>query len=246
MVLTLTDWLGYLGIFGACVLFASPLPTMSRIIKNNSVELFSPDPYIISFINCASWVLYALATPDRTAPLITNFIGTVVNVAYVGVFAANNPVQPSFGYKALGGFAFFAGVYVVVWHIVPSAVSSSKTDDELRSSIMGTVSDVFNVLMYGGPLTIMSTVVKTRSVEFMPLALTVGTSFCSFTWLWYGFAVRDWYVIIPNGGGAALCVCQVVLYATYCRTEESRKAFAKGGLGEERESEMEQSGRLIV
>ena len=116
---------------------------------------------------------------------------------------------------------------------------------------MGTVSDVFNVLMYGGPLTIISTVVKTRSVEYMPLALTVGTSFCSFTWLWYGFVVGDWYVIIPNGGGAILCVCQVALYGAYCKTEESRKAFAKGAQGshgkkEEREEKVEQTHRLIV
>ena len=58
------------------------------------MQLFSPDPYIISCINCGSWVLYALVTPDRQAPLITNLIGSAVNVCYVLVFAMNRPVQP--------------------------------------------------------------------------------------------------------------------------------------------------------
>ncbi|GMH66900.1 hypothetical protein TL16_g04536 [Triparma laevis f. inornata] len=166
---TLEAWLGYLGIFGACVLFSSPLPTMSRIINSGSVE-------IISVINCGSWVLYALVTPDRQAPLITNLIGTAVNVAYVLVFAFNNPVQPQFKRKVLGALIFMAVVFGVVFGIVPRAGDwGDKSDAEVESDVLGSVSDVFNVLMYAGPLTIMSTVIKTKSVEFMPLALTIGT-----------------------------------------------------------------------
>lgn len=66
-------------------------------------------------------MLYALVTPDRQAPLITNLIGTAVNVAYVLVFAFNNPVQPQFKRKVLGALVFMAVVFGVVFGIVPRA-----------------------------------------------------------------------------------------------------------------------------
>eukprot|EP00519_Triparma_laevis_P007154 CAMPEP_0182499928 /NCGR_PEP_ID=MMETSP1321-20130603/8028_1 /TAXON_ID=91990 /ORGANISM="Bolidomonas sp., Strain RCC1657" /LENGTH=232 /DNA_ID=CAMNT_0024704183 /DNA_START=94 /DNA_END=792 /DNA_ORIENTATION=+ len=213
---------------------------MSRIINTKSVEKFSPDPYIISVINCGSWVAYAIVTPDRQAPLITNLIGTAVNIIYVLVFAFNNPIQPDFRRKVFGASVFMAAVLTIVFLVIPNAGDWGKSDAKVESSVLGTVSDVFNVLMYAGPLTIMSTVIKTKSVEYMPLALTIGTSFCSFTWLWYGFVVKDPYIIIPNGGGALLCVCQIILYTTYCNTAETkaarekyqeRKSLGRGSLG---------------
>jgi len=38
--------LGDIGLLAACLLFASPLPTMRRIYIKGKVEQFSPDPYI--------------------------------------------------------------------------------------------------------------------------------------------------------------------------------------------------------
>ena len=73
----------------------------------------------------------------------------------------------------------------------------------------------------------MNTVISTKSVEFMPLGLTVGASLCSFTWLAYGWCVGDWFILVPNGGGAILCSAQIMLYCTYAGTEESRAAFER-------------------
>ena len=93
--------------------------------------------------------------------------------------------------------------------------------------ILGAAADVLNILMYAGPLTIMSTVIRTKSIEYMPLALTLGTTFCSTAWLGYGFCVSDVAILIPNAGGAFLSLCQIVLYCCYCNTLESRRAIEK-------------------
>ncbi len=200
-------------------------------MKNRTVESFSPDPYIISCVNCACWVMYAIVTPDRLSPLITNAIGLIVNACYTLVFAVNGP-PGNFANKVALCTTLTVGVAMIAFFVAPAnrnifGISDSKTSSEISSDVLGTTADIFNILMYGGPLTIMSTVIKSKSVEYMPLLLTLGTSFCSFTWLCYGFVTGDWFILIPNGGGALLCICQIILYCTYCGTDESKRAFSK-------------------
>lgn len=47
-----------------------------------------------------------------------------------------------------------------------------------RSLIVGILCDVFNVMMYASPLTIMAKVIKTKSVKFMPFWLSFA-NFCN-------------------------------------------------------------------
>jgi len=224
-MVSLEDILGDLGLIAACLLFASPLPTMRRIYLKGTVEQFSPDPYIFSVCNCTMWVLWALITPDRAAPLQTNTIGTVTYVFYLVVYATGNPGR-SFYKKLAMSATLLAMVSLFAFIVAPSidVIRSDKTSLEVASSVLGVAADTFNVLMYAGPLTIMSTVIRTRSIEFMPLPLTLGTVFCSSAWLGYGLVVQDVTIIIPNAGGTLLGFLQVVLYCCYMNTEESREA----------------------
>jgi solute carrier family 50 (sugar transporter) len=86
--------------------------------------------------------------------------------------------------------------------------------------------------MYAGPLTIITTVLRSRSVEYMPLPLTLGTILCSSSWLGYGLVVEDVAIIVPNAGGTVLGIMQIALYMCYVNTEESkvRAGGRAGGL----------------
>jgi hypothetical protein len=107
---------GWLGTAGATILFLSPIPSKSfpkfmncmnqpliimhcyflllvfvcsvcrKIINRKSILEFSATPYIISLIQCALWVAYAIVTPDRLQPLITNLIGVAMQTTYVILF----------------------------------------------------------------------------------------------------------------------------------------------------------------
>jgi hypothetical protein len=84
--------------------------------------------------------------------------------------------------------------------------------------------------MYAGPLTIITTVLRSRSVEYMPLPLTLGTILCSSSWLGYGLVVEDVAIITPNAGGTVLGIMQIALYMCYVNTEESKvRAGGRGG-----------------
>ena len=64
------------------------------------------------------------------------------------------------------------------------------------------------MLFFRGP-----PLLRTRSVHqyLSLLAITVGTFFCSCSWLAYGLYMNDIYVLVPNGIGAFLCVFQLLV-----------------------------------
>merc|ERR1712150_330131 len=95
-----------------------------------------------------------------------------------------------------------------------AAICSSLTA-QTAEEVIGVVADVFNALMYGSPLGVMFTVIKTRSVESMPLGLTVGCLFASICWGSYAFWVGDPFMGLPNDVGVILGICQVALYIRY-------------------------------
>ena len=63
--------------------------------------------------------------------------------------------------------------------------------------------------MYGAPLSVMWEVVRTKSVEFMPLPLSAMSFLNSAVWSLYGFYVQDTYIGMPNNLGTVLTVAQV-------------------------------------
>jgi hypothetical protein len=74
----------------------------------------------------------------------------------------------------------------------------------------------------------MSTVVRTRSVEFMPLGLSLGTLGCAASWSVFAIYVGDATILIPNILGVALALAQLALYAKYARSGGGGGASAQG------------------
>ena len=81
---------------------------------------------------------------------------------------------------------------------------------------MGTVAVVINILKYCSPLSVMHRVIKTKSVAWMPLHLTLACTACSLLWGTYGILADDVPTKIANSGGLVACTVQLVLYCVYC------------------------------
>eukprot|EP00850_Spirogloea_muscicola_P022242 SM000284S10662 [mRNA] locus=s284:12261:14442:+ [translate_table: standard] len=200
--------LGSLGTLMAAAMFLSPAPTFRRILARRSTEAFSSFPYVCALLNCAVWVLYGLpaVTPGRLDPLVTNLIGVACEATYLAIFvryAAERPRRQVL--QALGALAaFLLGLVAVVF----GALKPGH-----RSPVVGAFAVVFTVVMYGSPLSAMAMVVRTWSVEFMPLPLSALGAACSASWLAYGLYVRDIVVTLPNAAGCLLGLLQLVLYA---------------------------------
>ena len=239
-MLTTQDLVGYLGLFSAFFLFCSPLPTMRTIRTSRRVLSFSPDPYLISSMNCASWVFYAIITPDRLQPLITNLIGVAFNLSYSVVFLKSIHPEldtPSLALRTSRKIFALVAIYLLLLgttllllpKLTPKLYLEPTSDmDALlhtQSELVGLFAAAQNILMYAGPLTVMSQVIRTKSVEFMPLPLTMGTLFCSGSWFWYGLLTDDLNILIPNITGLFLGAIQVAIYLKYYNNYKEKNSI---------------------
>ena len=220
----LVDALQWVALAMTLPLFLAPIEPMVRIYKARSVGSFSPAPYLFACVNCLLWIGYALPaiTPDRTSPLVTNVYGLVMELIYCGIFIryagrARAGVAALFALVTLGPLAFIALCALAIDDV--PLPKWPEPDERNASNALGIAAAFFNILMYAAPLSVMRTVIRTRSVEFMPLSLMLTCGLCSTGWTLYALCKMDPFIGVPNACGAALALLQGALYACYCRAE---------------------------
>jgi hypothetical protein len=88
------------------------------------------------------------------------------------------------------------GVIVAIAFVLPglNCPDFLREGDSATTDLLGIAAAGFNTGMYASPLSAMATVVRTQSVEFMPLPLTLGTIWCSLAWGAYAFYVGDLFI----------------------------------------------------
>ncbi|PUZ75271.1 hypothetical protein GQ55_1G144900 [Panicum hallii var. hallii] len=213
---TIRTAIGVIGNGTALVLFLSPVPTFIRIWKKGSVEQYSPVPYIATLLNCMIWVLYGLPLvhPHSMLVITINGTGLVIELTYVTLFllcsrgAARRKV-----FLLVVTEIVFVGVVAVLVLNLPHTY-------ERRSMIVGILGVLFGIGMYAAPLSIMKIVIQTKSVEYMPLSLTLASLVNAICWTAYALIKFDLYITIPNGLGVLFAGAQVVLYAIYYKSTQ--------------------------
>nr|UJT76397.1 bidirectional sugar transporter SWEET4c [Hemerocallis fulva] len=209
-------------------LFLSPVPTFVGIVKRKDVEQFSPVPYLATLLNCMLWVLYGLPIvhPDSTLVLTINGAGVVIELIYIAVF-----VTFCDGKKRFNVILIFLGeiIFTVTFGVLVIELLHTTTR---RSTVVGILCVIFCIMMYVAPLSVMRMVIKTKSVEYMPLFLSVA-SFCNGTcWTVYSLLKFDLNILIPNAIGLLFSVVQLILYAVFYKsTQQILEARKKAEVG---------------
>jgi len=236
----LEDVFGWLGCVAAWVLFLAPIEVMMKVSRRGFIEGFSVIPYVTSAISTGLWDVYALpqVTPCKLQPLVTNVVGMALQIFYISFFIAYAGVRRA---SVLGltfaGIACFTTLCLVGLVLAPHLefsppVDADGTMQSKQTFIIGIFTAIFNILMYASPLTVMWDVVRTQSVEYMPLGLTIGVGVCAGCWIVYGALADDRYILIPNITGIVLCAFQLALYVTYMKKGQgSDQLLSKGQKG---------------
>ncbi|KAI4329557.1 hypothetical protein MLD38_027933 [Melastoma candidum] len=205
---------GLIGNVISFCLFLSPVPTFIQILKNKSVQDYRPDPYVATVLNCMMWVFYGLPIvhPDSILIITINGIGLVIETIYVLIFLLYSPWPTR--RKIIIAIIVEVLFMIVVITITLSLLHTTKA----RSNLVGVLCIIFNIMMYASPLTIMRKVIKTKSVKYMPFALSLA-NFCNgLIWAAYALLKFDAYVLIPNSLGALSGLVQLILYAAFYRS----------------------------
>lgn len=210
------------GIFGdatGLLLFLAPLITFKRIVMNKSTEQFSGIPYVMTLLNCllSAWYGLPFISPNNMLVSTINGTGAAIEAIYVLIFIIHAPKKEKA--KILGLFTFVISVFAAVALISLFALHTKKS----RKLFCGFAASIFSIIMYGSPLSIMRTVIKTKSVEYMPFFLSLFVFFCGTSWFIFGLLGKDPFVAVPNGFGCGLGTIQLILYAIYRDNKDKSK-----------------------
>ncbi|KAF8034193.1 hypothetical protein BT93_C0466 [Corymbia citriodora subsp. variegata] len=189
-------------------------PTFYRIIKSKSVGEFKVDPYLATVLNCTFWVIYGLpfVRPDSILVVTINGVGLVLELIYVCIFFfyAPNKGRKKVIYWLGGEIIFIAAVSLVILLVFH--------DHKRRILAFGIICDVFNIIMYSSPLTIMKKVITTKSVKYMPFYLSLANFLNGCVWTAYALIKFDIFILVSNGLGALSGAVQLILYGCYFRS----------------------------
>ncbi|GAB2270491.1 Bidirectional sugar transporter sweet1 [Dionaea muscipula] len=214
-------------IFGICgnatalFLFLAPLMTFKRIIKNRSTEQFSGLPYVMTLLNCllSAWYGLPFISPNNILVATINGTGAVIETVYVLIYLLFAPRREKL---KIGGL--FVSVLTLFSGI--ALVSVLALHGHARKLFCGFAASIFSIIMYASPLSVMSMVIKTKSVEYMPFLLSLFSFLCGTSWFIYGLLGRDPFVAVPNGVGSGLGAMQLILYFIYY-DKTSKKTTSK-------------------
>ncbi|CAO2823120.1 unnamed protein product [Amaranthus hypochondriacus] len=212
--------LGIIGNVTSFLLFASPAPTIRRILKNKSVEEFKYHTIVAGLINCAMWVFYSMPFVHPHSILVTtiNSIGFFMYIIYniIYLLYSDNKKRKHIVLYYLGEILLMAMLICITMLVFYTHAT--------RSRFVGIFCDVFGIILYGSPLTIMYKVIKTKSVKFMPLSLSLAGFANGVIWSAYALIRFDIYILIGNGVGAILGAIQLILYAWYYKSTSKDEA----------------------
>lgn len=222
----IADVFGYAAMAITVVYFLSPVPTCAKIIKARDAQLFSPVTYIVMLFNTLLWVYFAeitmaVTSQDLTPNLLVNATGAVLSGTYVTVFLAFARHRLRVLWQVSGAAAFVGGLILFFELAVPRLRWDFHWGSgmPLKPSICGLVTDVINVVMYGSPLVVLRMVIRTKSVKYMPLPVSLFTFLASSLWAAQGVLLGNLTVLLPNVLGVALGIVQLALYAVFCNRQ---------------------------
>ncbi|KAM7491509.1 hypothetical protein LguiA_034430 [Lonicera macranthoides] len=211
---------GVIGNIISFILFLSPVPTFIRIWQKGSVEQYSAAPYLATLVNCGLWVVYGLPMvhPHSTLVVTINGSGFTIELVYLTLFlifsSRNKRVRVLL--VMLAELAFIGVLALLVLTLAHTT--------KLRSTIVGSLCMLGCFMMYASPLSVMRLVITTKSVEYMPLFLSLAAFANGLCWTSYALIRFDPYIAAPNGIGTLLGLAQLILYATFYKSTKRQLA----------------------
>ncbi|KAL6900715.1 hypothetical protein ACP4OV_005391 [Aristida adscensionis] len=191
------------------MVFLAPVATFLQVYRKKSTGGFSSVPYVVALFSSVLWIFYALVKTNSRPLLTINAFGCGVEAAYIAfylAYAGRRARLRTLAYFLLLDVAAFALVVVITLRAVPV---------RHRVRFLGSVCLAFSMAVFVAPLSIIVKVVKTRSVEFLPISLSFCLTLSAVAWFCYGLFTHDPFVMYPNVGGFFFSCVQMGLYFWY-------------------------------
>ncbi|KAI5658683.1 hypothetical protein M9H77_27476 [Catharanthus roseus] len=213
--------LGIIGNVISVLMFASPLKTFKRIVKKKSTENYKGIPYITTLLSTSLWTFYGVLKPGGLLVATVNGTGAILHIIYVSLFLFYAPKDVKVQSVKLVVLVDIAFLGIVM------AITLILLHGSIRLTLVGIICAGLTIGMYASPLSVMRTVIKMKSVEYMPFLLSFFQFLNGGIWAAYAVIVKDIYIGVPNGMGFILGAVQLILYLIYYKSKPEKSAEAK-------------------
>ncbi|OVA12697.1 SWEET sugar transporter [Macleaya cordata] len=229
---------GIIGNIISILVFLSPIGTFKRIVRKKSTENFKGVPYISTLLSTSLWTFYGLLKPGGLLIVTVNGAGAVLQAIYVTLFIIFAPKDSKVKYLKLVGILNIGFLGLVI------AITLLATHGSVRLNIVGFLCAGLTLGMYASPLAAMRSVIKTKSVEYMPFFLSFFLFLNGGVWSVYSLLIKDFFIGVPNAIGFVFGSAQLIVYIIYKNKSKSEKSTDKLGRKYEDEDEEEGSAQL--
>lgn len=207
---------GVLGNVVSFMVYLAPLPTFYRVYKKKSTEGFQSIPYVVALFSAMLWLYYGMLKTDGYLLITSNSVGCAIEAAYITIYMVYATRSSKiFTVKLL--LLMNVGAFGLIFLFTFLLVHGAK-----RLMILGWIGSAFSVCVFAAPLSIIRLVIKTKSVEFMPINLSFFLTISALIWFAYGFLIGDYFVALPNVLGLLFGVTQMILYVVYRGTNKPK------------------------
>ncbi|GKC39533.1 SWEET sugar transporter [Tanacetum coccineum] len=184
-------------------------PTFYKVYKKKSTEGFQSAPYVVSLFSAMLWIYYALLKSNTMLIITINSVGCFVQTSYISffLFYATKQARIQSLKLIMSMIVFGFGLIVVLTQFLASGLT--------RGLIVGWLCLAFSICVFVAPLGVLRQVIRTKSVEFMPILLSVALTINAVIWFFYGLLISDINIAIPNIVGFAFGIVQLILYLMY-------------------------------
>ncbi|GFP88405.1 bidirectional sugar transporter n3 [Phtheirospermum japonicum] len=202
------------------------MPTFIRICKEKSTMGFDILPYAVALFSAMLWMYYALLKTNAILLISINSFGCIIETIYIVIylFYASKKARSHAGkLLSLINVGLLSMIFVLSFFIFHGGA---------RVEVVGWICVAVSVSVFAAPLSIVFQVVRTRSVEFMPLPLSFFLTLSAVMWFAYGLFQRDLCIALPNVLGFFLGVLQMLLYGIFRNMKPSEEIDEDKKMGE--------------
>ncbi|KAI3761444.1 hypothetical protein L1987_51860 [Smallanthus sonchifolius] len=205
----LTLAFGILGNIVSFMVFLAPIPTFYKVYKKKSTEGFQSAPYVVGLFSAMLWIYYAFLKTNVLLLITINSVGCFIETFYICFFLFYAPKKARMESLKLIVLLIVVGFGLII--VLTQFLASGVT----RGVIVGWICLVFSLCVFVAPLGVLRQVIKTKSVEYMPILLSVALTLSAVMWFFYGLLLGDFNIAIPNVLGFTFGIIQIILYFKY-------------------------------
>merc|ERR1719313_1778388 len=197
-------------------------------------------PYSLYFTQCFLWSFYGILT-DHLAIAQINVLGTTMCLVYLGIMANYASLKDRVVLRPM----VCLGVAVLFMTSMGCLMSCSQKQ---RLHIFSMTATFFACMLNIAPMVQSLEVIRTKSLEGFPVALTVAGFISSGIWSEYSLAIHDYGYLLPNLLGVIMNGIQigVVMWVYVKFTLESMDENEKLPLGSFIDSVKELDSKSLI